>query len=648
MTAERLRASPVCEVPTQADARVPVSEAMHADGIKVVVSRYGDAVWDFWPLIRTPNTKADQKRIDWAVRLPGERTLLDAAHARLLESARAFVYSLLADPIEGRKRPKAQTLINKFKALKTLLRWMVARGYGAFCEIDDFDGFVVHAKNLSSGKTKAGEPRLPAAGTVRLRLQIIEDLWLQSPKVADGLCRHPWAREPMTSRASIVRRGHPATEPLPDAVARDLVQHAIGCLDAADTLLAAREGVAAVRRAARSRGLLRVAVDNRGIAEARRYGYRDQSALASEAILLRTACFIVIGFFSGIRDSEILSLEEGCLVRDTDAFGESLLWLHGTLYKSAESIKGRPVRWLVPPVVARAVGSLERLTGPLRERLREEEAGLAAQLSGVRLGGPQGLEVLRRRTTLQDHGRRLFLGRSTKTRSIGPLSSRSLNRDLKHFVSRFAVRNENGEPWNLHAHQFRRTFARFVARHTLGDLHYLRHHFKHWSLDMTAYYADAAMDHELLSDVAHDRDALQQALFAQWLESDLPLAGGAAERLEAFKQTLCITAKNKTALIREIADDAYIRGTGHSWCLASAGSACGALCLFEKTLCIDCPNAIIDERHIGVWREIERQQLEVLACPDLGLGGRRRAQRFLAGARAVLARLQPTGEGRVQ
>lgn len=294
------------------------------------------------------------------------------------------------------------------------------------------------------------------------------------------------------------------------------------------------------------------------------------------------------------------------------------------------------------------MGVLERLTGPLRERLRDEEAKLAAELRKDQLEAPKSVVLLRRRTTLQDHGRRLFLGCSTKTKTIGPLSSRSLNRDLKHFVSRFAICNENGELWNLHAHQFRRTFARFVARHALGDLHYLRHHFQHWSLDMTAYYADAAMDHDLLTDVADYREEFQQTLFAQWLESGLPLAGGAAVRLGAFKETFCITARNKAALIRDIADDAYIRGTGHSWCLSSAGQASGSLCLFEKTLCIDCPNAIIDQGHVEVWQEIERQQLEVLACPDLGAGGRRRAERFLDGARAVLARLEPKSQGVTQ
>ena len=650
MTAERLREHPVREMPARVDSNLPVSEAMDNNGAKVVVSRYGDTVWDFWPQIHIPNTKTSQKRIDWAARLPNGHSLLNAEHAPLLASAKAFLYSLLADPIEGRKRLKAQTLIRKFKALKTLLRWMVARGYGAFREIDDFDGYVVHAKTQAIGATKAGEPHAPAVGTVRLRLHIVEDLWLQSLKLADGLSCHPWAGEPMTSRVATVRvRHHQATtEALPDAVARDLVQSAIQCLDLSDTLLAARASIAAVREAAHTRGLLRYTTNKQCAAEAQRYGYADQPSLAREAIFLRTACFIVIGFFSGIRNSEILSLEEGCLVQDTDVYGEPMLWLHGTLYKTVDSLKGMAVRWLVPPVVERAVNILERLTGPLRERLSDEKIQLAAQLQRNSLDRLHDLDKLQRRTTLQDHSRRLFLAKSTKTKTIGPLSNRSINQDLKRFVSKFAIRDENGELWNLHTHQFRRTFARFVARHALGDLHYLRHHFKHWSLDMTAYYADAAMDHDLLTDVAHYRDELQQTLFAQWLEADQRLAGGAAARFEVCRQTLCITAKNKAALIHEIADDAYIRGTGHSWCLSTAEHAYGSLCLFEKTLCIDCPNAIIDDRHIGVWREIERQQIEVLACADLGAGGRKRAERFLAGARVVLSRLQPKGQEATQ
>jgi len=93
-------------------------------------------------------------------------------------------------------------------------------------------------------------------------------------------------------------------------------------------------------------------------------------------------------------------------------------------------------------------------------------------------------------------------------------------------------------------------------------------------------------------------------------------------------------------LVSQIAEDAYIRGTGHSWCLAAPASASGSLCIFEKTLCMECPNGVIDRSHVGVWREIERQQQLVLESADLGLPSRRRAERFLNEARTVVGILE--------
>jgi hypothetical protein len=37
-----------------------------------------------------------------------------------------------------------------------------------------------------------------------------------------------------------------------------------------------------------------------------------------------------------------------------------------------------------------------------------------------------------------------------------------------------------GVDWPLATHQFRRTVAADVANHTLGDLIYLKHRYKHW------------------------------------------------------------------------------------------------------------------------------------------------------------------------
>ena len=69
---------------TDADKlRQVVSSALQDDGTEVVVSRYGDAVWDFWPSIPAGNIVPSEKRLNWALSLPDGHTLLDPEHAAL-------------------------------------------------------------------------------------------------------------------------------------------------------------------------------------------------------------------------------------------------------------------------------------------------------------------------------------------------------------------------------------------------------------------------------------------------------------------------------------------------------------------------------------------------------------------------------------
>ena len=68
--------------------------------------------------------------------------------------------------------------------------------------------------------------------------------------------------------------------------------------------------------------------------------------LITESIRLRTACYIIIAEFSGIRNSEVMSLAENCIVPGTSRDGSTdILWLHGTRYKTGVG----PRKWLVPP-----------------------------------------------------------------------------------------------------------------------------------------------------------------------------------------------------------------------------------------------------------------------------------------------------------
>lgn len=97
-----------------------------------------------------------------------------------------------------------------------------------------------------------------------------------------------------------------------------------------------------------------------------------------------------------------------------------------------------------------------------------------------------------------------------------------MNDELKRFCADNTILGDGLRPYPLHTHQFRRTYAYFVARSELGDLLTLRDHFGHWSLDMTTYYADGATDDfesdvELLEMVAKEKLGRQSEVMTGYL-----------------------------------------------------------------------------------------------------------------------------------
>ncbi|MBH8480959.1 hypothetical protein I8R57_28710 [Klebsiella quasipneumoniae] len=82
-------------------ARLPVSAAVDTAGSPVVISRYEDDVWNFWPYISRENAKDGEKRIIWGIAFSDGSRLTDEAHCSLLASAKVFIWSLHVDPIEG-------------------------------------------------------------------------------------------------------------------------------------------------------------------------------------------------------------------------------------------------------------------------------------------------------------------------------------------------------------------------------------------------------------------------------------------------------------------------------------------------------------------------------------------------------------------
>lgn len=627
-------------------SRIPVSILRGNDGLILVVSRYGDESWDFYPYIPQENLNSSGKAINWRIRLPDGYLLTSPKHERLLESARDFIWSLFADPIEGKKRPSMSTLIAKFELLLPLLRWMVSQGLSQFRELQGKTMDYVPAARLSSAGSS-----FVVDSTLHYRLHVVEYLYLQREKLRDGLNVHPWPHETALSlsgqKRSTVNRT-PTTEFIPDSVANKLAQCAIEYVTKRASRLL--DAIQTTERAASTKSAYcsQVQTDARTEA-ARREGFSGMLELKKQLIHLRTACYIVIDMFSGIRDSEMMSLELGCIsqTRSLDDTTD-IVWLRGTIYKTGV----RPKKWLVPQITIAAVEVLSRLTEPLRQKLADEEVELNAMLEeGNRRNlDAESLRRLSKRVhTVQRQKHKLFLSVATKfSNSISALSGQQLNIDLKNFCTDHHINGDDSQPYLLHAHQFRRTYARFVARAELGDLITLRDHFGHWSLDMTMYYVDGAADEyradtELLEMVSHEKIARQNGVLRTYLTSEFPLANG-THWLNEWRSNVR-TAANKEALIAEYAGTLTLNGTGHSWCVGNAkGMGCGGLCVFEAQLCVDCHYGIIGPEHRPVWAGIRDQQKEALALDDIGPGGKARTLEILGFAEKVLKRLDGESE----
>ena len=636
MSLHLLDLRPIKGLSSREKATLPVSIALLPDGSHVAVSCFGDDVWDFYPYIPQENLGVSLKRINWRIGLPCGRTLTDPQYAGLLESAKDFIWSLLIHPVEGRKRPSMNTLISKVKVLIPLLRWMVSMNLPRFADLDRRTlDYVPIAKRKDGGG-------LAGATLVGHRLLILEDLYCQRDKLNDAPSLHPWPQETSGSLAG-QRWGLPKTEFIPDIVVNRLTETALDYVNtrSAGILLALENRDAAAREKSIMVGgtdapkRIRTTI-------ARAAGFRGTKDLDAEGIRLRTACYIVIALFSGIRDSEMASLGINCISHDKSGdCSTDLLWLHGTIYKTGM----RDKKWLVPPIVSDAVTILTRLGAPLRDALRQEEIEL--ELHIAQSGDKNARRWERRRDTIRRQKDSLFLAKkSRESNGVSVISSVTTNLALKRFCRDFGIVGADGLPYPLHTHQFRRTYARFIARSELGDLLTLRDHFGHWSLDMTAYYADGGVDvyeadTQLMEMITEEKMVRQNEIMTGYLASDTLLANG-GHWLQHWRSAIR-TAANKEELIAEYAGSITLNGTGHSWCVGNAkGTGCGGLCVFEAQMCVDCKYGIIGQEHRPVWQGIREQQQEALMLNDMGIAGKLRAQRILADAEKVLRRLDGT------
>lgn len=588
-----------------------------------VLSCYGHNIWYLSPLIHTKGTPKGDKKIDFSyLRFKDGSCLIEAQHSLLLAGVKALLYVRMTvnSPQSGKPLGGSSIITLWKQSLYPLLRWMVDSGYLRFTDLSPEAclTYVSHSHVTPGRKNK----RL-SARSLNARFASLEDLWIFKDYLPDALIQHPWPGQTAGFLAgrSLHSCEDVVTEQIPDRIMVKLVQGSLHYVtDGYGELLLACWDT-------RDAGS---AIDNHLI----QLSLNHWRAVKEKINKLLTACYVIINTFSGMRVSEVLSLEIGCYYEHEGWDGSTYGWLKGTTYKLEDDPKLG--EWMVPPVVAKAVILAVRATVPVRLKLDKMIAALEAKLQDIRYLNDSLLqkdaELL---YEIKKHRCSLFLVEGSYSKDINTISNAGVLDRLTKFARHLDLKIESadleqvrdksnirgGEIWPLATHQFRRTFARYVARCILGDVRYLRDHFKHWSLDMTLGYAwneDDLLDPTLIDEILGEHHDIQSDIVLGWVDfnRNQHLTGAGGKNIESARErTHVLIATDPQAVARQLSKGYFLRGLGHSWCTEKE---CRGKGIYSVTECKECENRVIDESHVPIWSGIRHQQIDLLNIDDCG------------------------------
>lgn len=640
-------------------------------GQQVPISFYEDNAWDISPHLSV-RTKA-RSVLNFDIKLKDGSSLIDPKNKQLLESFKRFIFVRWKEKSpNSAERVTAQTLKNSFGQLQPFILWMNDQKLSSFNavtaeHINQYVNYVIQ---------RDWKPR-----TKLINLHILSIYYYLGEFLEDKLSENPFLDMPVTLllekkfQAGSVYTNGPTTEVIPIRLLKKLVSACVELLNTSEPFLECFEEITKIKSEllpvlikthrknyptgfkssyCNEKNYISIKLSHNAAYRTRPFfharGINDVNELNKRIVLLRIAAWVVCGAFSGMRESELASLVEGCFVREYGFDDEEFCWIKGKTYKLETEPKS--VRWMVPSVVEKAIQVAERISAPVRKEAEERITELENSLETQNLNPEQLKSLSSELNLLRLHRSSIFMGDRLRcwTSSSCSLFLKQIaeyadirieEEDLPHLSQN--MRQNLGQIWPLKNHQFRRTFAVMVARNLMGDVRYLREHFKHWSLDMTLYYARHEQDYldgNIMSEIIAERDELQDALLEKWIFTRERLSGGAGERIVQFRgRNEVKTARDMRQFARKLGDDVCIRGTGHSWCMSN-GQGCGGHGLYDAIRCASCGEGVIDSSHVLIWKGIKQQQLEVLACEDLGEPARQRCLNHLKEAEHVLRELE--------
>lgn len=572
--------------PAERDTIV-ISAIVNERSETLILSKFGDAQWDFRPFFDQANVAHSFKFINWDMSMP--RALID--------DCKAVAYAWFKRGLPSSKPPIARGITTLATAsIMPFVRWLNNLGLSNFAEVRPIhiSNYVHHCKSELNLKP------LPLYG----RLRIVDLLWVFAADTLFPLQNYPWGNSSLWRICGIGEvRGLAAankntgrTDIIPPGEQSKIFNYC-------ESIIRDMKAELAVN----------------GI------GYHPSDDRVS--IRCRDAVLYIVSITSGMRNDEAIGIEVGAWRREV-IDGVTFCWVATIEHKTG---KGR-VEYLVPELTLEALTLFGKYSAPIRKELNQEIRKLANNSESL-----NSAEQLLRLEKARKDSNKIFLGRNTKggkiqeSNHIEALSVQACN------IAFARIAKAAGSDWPLRTHQCRRTYARYFVESRMGrtSLIFLKWQFKHSSMSMTQLYASNPLqDLALFDEILQQMTEFKIDLIESWLD-DQPLAGGAGEKIVELR---AIPIKDRAALLAQTAPHANIRATGHGWCIATE-RGCGGAGIYEATRCPGCKNSVIDELFAGTWQDIYIQQQELIKIEDAGPAVRQRAERDLQVALDVITSL---------
>ena len=325
----------------------------------------------------------------------------------------------------------------------------------------------------------------------------------------------------------------------------------------------------------------------------------DTASLRAELFHLRTACWIVIAYLSGMRDTEVRELARDCAFTEPGPDGRIRHKLRGRVFKD-RGLAGDAEEWVVLDAVHQAVGVLLAVN---------DDATHLFAYSGVRKDG-MNANMLTRLNRFAAHASDL----------LTPPGGEA-----------FIPGHGDGQAaWQLNTRQFRRTLAWHIAHQPFGIVAGARQ-YKHAQVAIFEGYAGTSASGfaaEVEAEQATARLDYAEDLYRDWLAGG-PSGGGADHKINAefarihaeladLPGTIADPRRLRTMLSHlattlhpgVLGDCFYQPGT--ALCAKQARQPAGKKPLPMLNTCLNCPNARRSSVHLPRLEQARNQARQII------------------------------------